>query len=237
MKHSVVDLAEPYRLDFDYARIIADVVDAFPDGPIATVHIGGGARTLARYISTCRPESVHVVVEPNATVNELVDALPPEAATPNITLLETEGRDALARLTDATADLIIVDAFADCIVPASLTTLEAFMEMSRIIRPDGMVAISLLDTRELTYVHKVVDTAQRAFAAVEVIADKHVIGARGFGNIVMIAGRDSLVTQAIDHRSNVEIGAEHVLVESACPDLIAHLLTDAYPEESPNLGW
>src|SRR5438309_1072009 len=62
---SYVDLAEPTHLEFDYMRIIGDLVDlaAPPDEPLTALHLGGGGCSLPRYIATTRPGSSQVVVE------------------------------------------------------------------------------------------------------------------------------------------------------------------------------
>ncbi|HEY9523644.1 MAG TPA: spermidine synthase-like protein, partial [Thermopolyspora sp.] len=48
---SYVDLGDATYLDFEYARLMADVIDTLPAGPLDAVHIGGGACTLPRYVA------------------------------------------------------------------------------------------------------------------------------------------------------------------------------------------
>ena len=65
---SYVDLDDPRRLEFDYLEQIAVVVDSCaPRGEaIRTVHIGGAAMSLARYVAATRPRSAQLVFEPDA---------------------------------------------------------------------------------------------------------------------------------------------------------------------------
>ena len=61
---SYVDLDDPAHLEFDYVQRIADVLDALapPGARLRTVHVGGGAFTLPRYLTATRPGSAQVVV-------------------------------------------------------------------------------------------------------------------------------------------------------------------------------
>src|SRR5258705_3960595 len=71
---SALDVDEPRRLDFEYMRRIASVVDAM--APIATrlsvLHLGGGALTMPRYVAATRPGSVQRVVELDAALIDFV---------------------------------------------------------------------------------------------------------------------------------------------------------------------
>ena len=53
---SHVDLDDPLRLDFEYARWIAGLLDlTAPEGdPLRVAHLGGGGCTLPRYVATTR---------------------------------------------------------------------------------------------------------------------------------------------------------------------------------------
>ena len=45
IRQSYVDLDNPTYLDFEYIRILADVLDALPAGPLRITHVGGGGLT------------------------------------------------------------------------------------------------------------------------------------------------------------------------------------------------
>ncbi|GAA3355822.1 hypothetical protein GCM10017744_019900 [Streptomyces antimycoticus] len=62
---SYVDLDDPVRLEFEYARRIAHVLDAAadPGAPLDVLHLGGGALMLPRYLAATRPGSRQVVIE------------------------------------------------------------------------------------------------------------------------------------------------------------------------------
>ena len=54
---SYVDLQDPTFLEFEYVRLMADVIDLLDDGPLSCVHVGGGACTLPRYIADAFAEA------------------------------------------------------------------------------------------------------------------------------------------------------------------------------------
>jgi len=69
---SYVDLDDPTYLDFEYVRLMADVIDTLAEGPLDAVHVGGGACTLPRYVAATRPGSRQIVIEPDQALVELV---------------------------------------------------------------------------------------------------------------------------------------------------------------------
>ena len=71
---SYVDLDDPRRLEFDYLQQIAVVLDqvAPPGAPLRTVHIGGAAMSLPRYVAATRPRSAQVVLEPDSELTAFV---------------------------------------------------------------------------------------------------------------------------------------------------------------------
>src|SRR6185369_7070389 len=76
---SYVDAGDPRHLEFEYVRRLASVADlAAPPGlPLATLHLGGGALTLPRYLAATRPRSSQRVVERDARLTGMVrGALP-----------------------------------------------------------------------------------------------------------------------------------------------------------------
>jgi MFS family permease len=63
LRHSYVDLADPTHLEFRYVRLLADVADAMPPGPVDALHLGGGGFTFPRYLLATRPGTRNLVLE------------------------------------------------------------------------------------------------------------------------------------------------------------------------------
>ena len=71
---SHVDLDDPTSLEFEYVRWVGDVIECVsPAGSrVDTVHLGGGALTLARYVMATRPQSTQIVFEIDGALVDLV---------------------------------------------------------------------------------------------------------------------------------------------------------------------
>jgi hypothetical protein len=144
---SYVDLDDPTRLEFDYVRRIADVLDLWevPGVPVRALHVGGAAMTLPRYLARTRPRSAQVVLEPDATVTELVRRELPLPSRSGIKVRAVQGRAGLAELRVASVDVVVVDAFSGGRVPADLVTTECAAAYGRLLADDGLLLINLVD--------------------------------------------------------------------------------------------
>ena len=122
VRQSYVVLDDPSYLDFEYIQYFASVLATLPQGPLAVTHIGGGGLTLPRYLQASRPGSPQIVLEPDAELTELVRRRLPLPRQHRIRIRPQDGRTGVAALADASADVVVLDAYADGRVPASLTT-------------------------------------------------------------------------------------------------------------------
>src|SRR4051812_5996034 len=135
IRQSYVDLDDPTYLDFEYVQAFADVLNALPAGPLAVTHVGGGGCTLARYIAATRPGSPQIVLEPDSALTAVVRARLPLPTRSRIRIRAVDGRSGVAALRDASADVVVLDAFHGGRVPAELSTREFAAEVSRVLRP------------------------------------------------------------------------------------------------------
>src|SRR4051794_16068979 len=138
IRQSYVDLDDPTYLDFEYVQAIADVLDALPPGPLAVTHVGGGACTLARYLAATRPGSPQIVLEPDRELTALVRARLPMPRGARVRVRPVDGRTGIAALRDASADVVVLDAFNGGRVPGSVTTSEFLTDVARVLRPAGV---------------------------------------------------------------------------------------------------
>lgn len=158
MNQSHVDVADPTRIGFDYVRRLADVVDVCaPAGrSVRTVHVGGAAMTLPRYVCATRPRSAQLVLEPDTAVTELVRRELPLPPRSGIKVRPVDGRSGIAALRDQYADLVVLDAFADARVPAELVTAVFFADVARVLGPEGLFALNLTDRAPFGWTRRVV---------------------------------------------------------------------------------
>lgn len=215
VRQSYVDLEDPGYLDFEYMRWAACVIAALPEGPLAVTHVGGGAGTLVRYISAQRPGSTNIVCEPDVELTELVRARLPFARDVRVRIRPVDGRSGVAALADASADLVVLDAFAGGRVPAELTTVEFFADVARVLRASGVLIANLGDGGGLDYTRRVVAGLLAALPSAMVIADKGVLAGRRYGNILLAAGRVGLPLETVRRGLAAEPFPSQVLTGAA----------------------
>ena len=201
IRQSYVDLDDPTYLDFEYIQAFADVLEALPAGPLAVTHIGGGACTLPRWIAATRPGSPQIVLEPDAALTALVRARLPLPRGHRIRIRPVDGRTGLAALRDASADVVVLDAFQGGRVPGELTTAEAVAEIARVLRPDGVLLANVADGPPVTYTRRLLATLRTSLRQRLVVAEPAVLKGRRFGNVVVAASRAALPVDEVRRAS------------------------------------
>jgi spermidine synthase len=200
---SHVDVEDPTRLAFDYVRRIGDVVDLHgePGVPQRVVHVGGGGLTLPRYVAATRPRSGQIVLEPAIDVTDAVRAQLPLPARSGIKVRPVDGRTGLAALRDASADLVIVDAFEHGRVPADLVTLECFATVGRVLAPDGLLLLNLVDRAPFAHTRRVVAGVRASYSSLLLSAEPATLRGRRDGNLLVVAGRTPVPLAALRRRA------------------------------------
>ncbi len=154
-EQSHVNLARPEEIFYEYLRRIGHVVDlAAPTGqPIAALHLGAGALTLARYIQVTRPGSVQHAVE---LERELLDYVLQQLPLPSGSTLTThigDARDVLNQLEpDLSFHAIILDIFSGPEAPEHIACTEFYQEAIARLRPGGVLVVNVGDEPALSLV-------------------------------------------------------------------------------------
>jgi len=231
---SFVDLGDPTHLEFDYVRLMGDVLDcAAPDGdPLSVVHLGGGGCTLARYVAATRPGSTQVVVEADEQLAELVRQ---SFGTAGFRLRTGDAREQAARLQPGRSDVVVADVFASAQQPVHTTTLEWVQEVRRLLTPTGIYVVNVADGKPLGFGRAQVATLLAAFAHVLLLADPAVLRGRRFANLVLAASDAALPVPSLSRRVSRAAGRAR-LVDG--PDLVAFTggaaaVTDATAHAAP----
>lgn len=196
---SHVQLDDPGLLAFEYVAHLGLVIDTLTSGPVAVTHVGGAGLTLARYVNHTRPGSPQIVLEPDAALTELVRRELPLPRQHRIRVRPVDGRSGMAGLADASADVVVLDAYAGGQVPPELTATAYLCDVARVLRPDGVALLNLADEPGLRYVARVVASvdATGQFADVALVATHEVLKGKRFGNAVLVAARGHLDLGAI----------------------------------------
>jgi len=197
---SFVDLADPTRLEFDYVRLMGDVLDeSAPAGrPLSVVHLGGGGCTLARYVAATRPGSMQVVVEADAALAQLVRE---QLGTAGFRLRIGDARTECARLSPGRSDVVVADVFESAQQPVHTTTLEWLQEVRRLLRPGGTYVVNVADGRPLAFARAQVATLLDAFTHVLLLADPSVLRGRRFANLVLVGSDAPLPVDRLTRRA------------------------------------
>ncbi|WP_067484749.1 spermidine synthase [Actinomadura hibisca] len=220
---SYVDLSDPTHLDFEYMKLMGDVVDCLgPDGePFDAVHIGGAGCTLPRYVAATRPGSRQVVLEPDGELVQLVRERLPVKNVPGLKIRVIDGRAGLAAVPDAADDLVVLDAFAEAAVPADLVTAEFAAEAARVLRPGGVYLANIADGFRLPFARRYAATVRTAFRHTLLLADPGVLRGRRFGNLIVAASRTPLPVAELNRRAAGGFARARLLEGDDLTDFIA----------------
>ena len=234
---SHVDLEDPTRLAFDYVRRIGDVLDACaPAGePVRVVHVGGAAMTLPRYVAATRPRSSQIVLEPAAHVTERVRAELPLPARSGIKVRPVDGRTGLAALRADSADVIVVDAYAEGRVPGDLVTTEAAALAARTLGEHGLLLLNLADRAPFAWTRRVVAAVREHLPQLMLSAEPATLRARRGGNLLLVASRGPVPLAALRARAASSPAPYRVLDAGQVSDSFGggRPFTDSDAEPSP----
>lgn len=192
LRHAYVDLTDPTNLDIRYIRVFADVADSLPPGPLTSLHLGGGGFTFPRYLQTTRPGSDDVVFEIDG---DLVDIAESELGLETSATLQVEVGDARVNidgLQDDRYDLVIGDAFSGNSVPWHLTTEEFLRELDRVLKPDGLYVLNVIDSGANRFARAQAATLTKVFDHVSVVLPSRGIPSGSGVNQVLIASQQPL---------------------------------------------
>ncbi len=239
---SHVDLDDPTYLEFEYMRRLGHLIDlmADPGEPLRVLHLGGGALTLARYVTATRPASWQVAAELDSALTELVRrrlplVLPGRKAQVRVRVRTGDARAVLEQARPGSFDLVILDVFAGASTPAHLTSGEVVRAAARALTPAGICAANIGDGPPLAHARARVSTTLAEFAHACLMADAAVLKGRRFGNLVLAASRQPLPTAELARRV-VSDPLPGRLVSGADLDRFAagvRPITDARPQASP----
>ena len=206
LRHSYVDLDDPRHLEFAYTRWIGDVIDAAaaPGTPLDGVFLGGGGFTLPRYLTATRPGSRARVLEVDAAIVDLARERLGLRTGADLQVRLGDARVTLRNEPGDSADLVVGDAFGGRSIPWHLATVEFAEEIRRVLRPDGVYALNVIDQGSLALLRAEAATLQEVFEHVVLLTGTDAAGRPIGGNAVLVAtdGRvpEGLVATAMGER-------------------------------------
>lgn len=186
---SYVDPDDPLLLVFEYVEQLALVLQALrPDpAPLRVTHVGGAGMTLARWVHRMHPGSPQIVLEPDVGLTDLVRRELPLPRGHRIRVRPVTGQDGVAALRDGSADVVVVDAYADGRYPAELAGTAWAGQMARILGPEGLLLVNAADEPGLRWVARLTATLRTRLPHVGMLVLREVAKGRRYGNVVLVA--------------------------------------------------
>jgi SAM-dependent methyltransferase len=193
LRHSYVDLNDPTHLGFFYEQAFADVIAAaWPDHrALDALHIGGGGFTLPRYLATTYPGTRSTVLEIDPTVLKVGRDELGLHTSDALRVRIGDARIGIRKQLDASADLVVGDAFASLSVPWHLTTTEFVSQVARVLRPNGMYIMNVIDYAPYRFLRAEVKTLQRHFSYVAAVSPS--LHTYPGGNVVLVASNRPVI--------------------------------------------
>ncbi|MFV0318260.1 MAG: fused MFS/spermidine synthase [Microthrixaceae bacterium] len=222
LRHAYVDLDDPTYLEIRYIRLIAALIDVLPEGPIEAVHLGAGGLTVPRWLGATRPGSESTVLEIDP---ELIEVNREQLGFDDerTTVVIGDARLTMTDIPTDSADVVVGDAFASMSVPWHLTTVEVIEEIDRILTPEGVYVMNVIDGGDSRYARAQLATLSERFEYVAaILPDGGVPHARV--NQILIGSHQPIEPPDIDPADGSFISDEEVVayIDGAAP------LTDDY---------
>jgi spermidine synthase len=191
--HGHVDAADPGRLELDYqARLATIALALLPPGPASVVHLGGGAVAVPRAMAAHRTDLDQLVMERSAAVIRLAERELGLRAAEGLRVRRGDARAGLARLGDASADLVVGDAFVDDRTPPHLATVEFLADVRRVLRPGGAYVVNVIDEQPWGRLAAHAATAAAVFDDIAAAGSRGVARLRDPGNAFLLAAAGRL---------------------------------------------
>jgi spermidine synthase len=188
--NSHVDLADPAHLEYPYTKWIAHAIDATaarPRQPLDVTFVGGGGFTLPRWLTATRPGSHGQVLEVDGRLVQLGRERLGFRTSPHLRVTVGDARMTMRKRPNASADVVVGDAFGTWAVPWHLTTREWTQEVKRVLRPGGLYALNMIDLRPLDLLHAELATLLPLFRDVQLVTLPGEDGLPAGGNAVLLA--------------------------------------------------
>lgn len=210
MEASIVDLADPTWVGFDYLRRLRDVVELTRSGRV--LHVGGAGCALARALAAADPSSRQEVVEASAEVLEVARAHLGLRRAPGLRVRVGDGRASVASRPDGSFDAVLLDAFVGARVPRHLVTAEALADVARVA---GVCCVNVVDVRGLPDTRAIAAGLLGAFSRVAAIAPTPVLRGKRAGNVVLVASSSALPLDALRVRAARDVSPAAVLDDAS----------------------
>ena len=168
-RQSVVDLRDPGHLELAYTRMALAGLALAP-APRRVLFAGLGGGSLPRFAHRHFPEAMLEVVEINPHVLEVARQYLGFQADARLAVHIDDARAFIARAPPGSYDVILLDAFADRVVPPHLATAQFLAAVRRALAPGGVVIANLWNRANNERYDDMLATYRAAFETVATLA-------------------------------------------------------------------
>jgi spermidine synthase/MFS family permease len=177
--HSAIDLDDPSFLHYPHERIQGDFTRAAAKDARAAgrtpriLVIGGGGYSFPRWVESQSDlhDVIIDVVEIDPAVTEIAHDLLGLSRNTRINSIHMDGRQYVKGAPAASYDLVIQDAVNDFSVPYHLMTAEYNALIQRLLQPDGVYLLTVIDAMESgRFLASAVRTVQSSFGETHLLA-------------------------------------------------------------------
>jgi spermidine synthase len=192
--NSAVDMHDPRYLGFPYELWVGEAIAAIgrPGTPLDAVFVGGGAFTLPRWLQATRPGSRSDTLEVDSELVAFDRRRLGLRTSPDLRATVGDARLTLQDEPSGSADVIVGDAFSSRTVPWQLMTTEWLHDVRRVLKPDGVYALNMIDIRPLRLLRAEAATLLATFANVRLVTIAGEDGRVYGGNEVLLASNGPL---------------------------------------------
>ncbi|HWX43852.1 MAG TPA: fused MFS/spermidine synthase [Solirubrobacteraceae bacterium] len=220
--NSAIDARDPRYLGFPYERWVGEAIAAIgrPGTPLDAVFVGGGAFTLPRWLQATRPGSRSNTLEVDSKLVAFDRRRLGLRTSPDLRATVGDARLTMQDEPPGSADVIVGDAFSSRTVPWQLMTTEWLHDVRRVLKPDGVYALNMIDIGPLRLLRAEAATLLATFADVRLITFAGEDGRVNGSNEVLLASAGPLPREhgpAADGASVYGRAAVVALVAGAAP--------------------
>ena len=181
--------ADAAVLDFEYMRHAAAAIAAWAaPARMSVLHIGGAACTFPRYLAHAYPESRHLVIEIDPDLARLAREWGELPRAPRLRIRVGDGAEVLRSRPDASADVVVRDAFAGDTTPPHLADDAWWEDVRRVVRPGGLAVANIAAAPRSDAGKLDARSARRAFASVCALGEPAALAGTRIGNVTLVAG-------------------------------------------------
>jgi len=246
--HGFVLPDQPRMLLYPYIATYASAYEVLRDSlgrELESLHLGGGAYTLPRFIVDAFPDDPVIVAEIDPGVTEANHVAARLERPPPFELHHADARAVVRDLARSgrTVDAVFADAFTDYSIPFHLATVEFYLELDSILSDHGWALLNVIDDLdEPSMLAAILTTIRAVHEHVAVLSPAPRSELRGRDTFVVVSSRhpfdpDDIVAVATraglgttvipvaDVAASVPRGGGRMLTDDFAPveRLVAHL--------------